>query len=539
MSRTVEQKMGTGKANRGVVGNEKLMEMILSNVADGVFTVDSQFRITFFNRAAETITGYSAAETVGRYCHQVFQTPICQQDCPLRRSLRTGQSIKNFEIDMTTRAGDRQAISVCTAPLLDGAGKFLGGVETFRDLTTIKSLRKEIAGKFVFQDMVSKNARMRQIFETLPNIAQSDATVLIQGRSGTGKELFAKAIHDLSPRAVGPLVKINCGALPEALLESELFGHVKGAFTDAKTERIGRFRAADGGSLFLDEIAETPASLQVKLLRVLQSREFEPVGSEKTVKTDVRIITATNQDLDRLVDEGRFREDLFYRLNVILIEIPDLCERQDDIPLLVEHFLQRLDDRMGRHIRGLTERAMAALLDYSFPGNVRELENLLERAYIVCTGQHIDIEDFPPSVNGTARSGWRQDRRLQRDGTYSTVPFLDQERDLIVECLRRNHWRIPHAAHELGMHRTTLWRRVKRLGIPLPLEQERQDAVNADLAPARTTARFNDQERELLFDCLRRNHWRVGLAAKEMGVHRTTLWRKMKRLDIQPPTSPA
>lgn len=447
----------------------ELMQLILGNVADGVFTVDGEFRITFFNRAAEEITGFRSEQAVGRYCHEVFRTPICNQDCPLRRSLRTGQSVKNFEIDILTHSGKPQTISVCTAPLMDSMGVFLGGVETFRDLTTIKSLRKEISGKFVFQDIISKNAHMRQIFETLPNIAQSDATVLLQGRSGTGKELFAKAVHDLSPRANGPLIKVNCGALPEALLESELFGHVKGAFTDAKSNRMGRFRAADGGTLFLDEVAEVPMSVQVKLLRVLQNREFEPVGSESTIASDVRIVAATNRDLEQMVAEGRFREDLYYRLNVILIQIPDLCERRDDIPLLVDHFLERLNHRMGRHIKGVTERAMVAMLNYAFPGNVRELENILEHAYVVCMGQQLDLIDIPQHVAGSqVQPGRRERPRAPEHEVIPSRALPHHEREQIIDCLRRNYWRIPRAAKELGMHRTTLWRKVKRLDIHVP-----------------------------------------------------------------------
>lgn len=266
----------------------RLVDLILRNVADGVFTVDNQFRITFFNEAAEQITGFSRHEAIGRYCNEVFRTPICNLDCPLRRSLRTGRTVKNFEIDILTRQGKRQTISVCTAPLLAEDGEFLGGVETFRDLSTYKELRREIAGKYMFQDIISKNPKMRQVFETLPNIAQSDATVLLQGRSGTGKELFATAIHNLSPRSEGPLVKVNCGALPEALLESELFGHVQGAFTDAKRSRPGRFQAAEGGTILLDEVGDTPFPVQVKLLRVLQHREFEPLGSETTINAEDR-----------------------------------------------------------------------------------------------------------------------------------------------------------------------------------------------------------------------------------------------------------
>lgn len=443
------------------------MELILGNITDGVFTVDSSFRITYFNRAAEEITGFSGNDAVGRFCHEIFRTPICNQDCPLRRSLRTGRPIKNFEIDILTSAGKRQAISVCTAPLVDSAGNFLGGVETFRDLTTIKSLQKEISGRFVFQDIVSKNNKMRQIFETLPNIAQSDATVLIQGRSGTGKELFANAVHNLSPRSEGPMVKINCGALPETLLESELFGHVKGAFTDARSDRSGRFRAAEGGTIFLDEVGDMPLSVQVKLLRVLQVRELEAVGSEETVKVDVRVVAATNQDLERMVTEGRFREDLYYRLNVILIQVPDLVDRLDDIPLLVDYFLERLNHRMGRNFKGVTKRAMALLLHYSYPGNIRELENILERAYIISSSSFIDREDLPPHLKEKGLNGHGH-ASSPTTGRYWPKPDTGAERDSLIECLRRNFWSIPRAAKELGMHRTTLWRKVKRLDIRIP-----------------------------------------------------------------------
>jgi PAS domain S-box-containing protein len=443
----------------------ELVDLILSNVADGVFTVDHGFTITSFNRAAELITGFAAGEALGKPCSDVFRTPICTQDCPLRQSLRTGRTVRNFEIDILTRLGKRQTISVCTAPLVASDGSFLGGVETFRDLSPIKELRQELAGKYAFQNIISKNCHMRQIFDTLPNIAQSDATVLIQGRSGTGKELFATAIHSLSPRAEGPLVKVNCGALPETLLESELFGYVKGAFTDAKHNRIGRFQAAQGGTIFLDEIGDTPLPIQVKLLRVLQHREFEPLGSERTVKADVRVVAATNQELERLVAEGRFREDLYYRLNVILIRVPDLAERSEDIPLLIEHFLDRFNQRMGRSISGISEEALALLVRHVFPGNVRELENILEHSYIVTRGPSISPEDLPPYLTGGRVGDWSS-----RSRTFGTSPLfgaqgIEAERQQLTECLRRNLWNIPRAARELGMHRTTLWRKVGRMKI--------------------------------------------------------------------------
>ncbi len=446
----------------------KLVKLILNNIADGVFTVDRKFRITSFNKAAEEITGFTADQALYKPCSKIFRTPICSQDCPLRQSLRSNRTVKNFEIDILTRTGRRQSISVCTAPLIDDQGRFIGGVETFRDMSSIKELRREINSRYSFHDIISKNPKMRQIFETLPNIAQTDATVLIQGRSGTGKELFASAIHNISPRSSGPLVKINCGALPENLLESELFGHVRGAFTDARNNREGRFQAAHKGTIFLDEIGDMSLPMQVKLLRVLQHHEFEPVGSEHTVSVDVRVVAATNQDLEQLVAEGRFREDLYYRLNVVLITLPVLGKRREDIPLLVDHFIKRFNHRMGRSIQFITEEAMAKLMRYPFPGNVRELENALEYAYIVARGPHIEVKDLPPFVHNGAREDAPRAQLVAAGRPLDRHLDPATERQVISECLQRNLWSIPRAASELGIHRTTLWRKVKRLEISRP-----------------------------------------------------------------------
>jgi PAS domain S-box-containing protein len=448
----------------------RLVDLILGNIAEGVFTVDRQFHITFFNQAAENITGFSKNEVIGKPCADVFRTPICSQDCPLRQSLRTGQTVKNFEINILTRQDKAQPISVCTAPLIDPQGNFLGGVETFRDMSSIKELRREISNRYTFRDIISKNARLRQIFETLPNIAQTDATILIQGRSGTGKELFATAIHNISPRSAGPLIKVNCGALPESLIESELFGYVKGAFTDAKTNRLGRFQAAHEGTIFLDEVGELPLSVQVKLLRVLEHKEFEPLGSDTTIKVDVRIVAATNRDLEHLVAEGKFREDLFYRLNVILIRLPELCERSEDIPLLVEHFIERFNHHMGREIHGIDPDAMALLARYPFPGNVRELENVLEHAYIVTRGPHIGVDDLPNFIVEGRQRVAKTPKRIESgipDGSWSPVASRS-DRQRLIECLEAHYWSIPRAAEALGVHRTTLWRKVKKLNITVP-----------------------------------------------------------------------
>lgn len=448
----------------------RLVDLILGNIAEGVFTVDRQFRITFFNEAAENITGFSKNEVMGKSCADVFRTPICSQDCPLRQSLRTGQTVKNFEINILTREDRAQPISVCTAPLIDPHGEFLGGVETFRDMSSIKELRREIRNRYTFKDIISKNARLRQIFETLPNIAQTDATILIQGRSGTGKELFATAIHNISPRSAGPLIKVNCGALPESLIESELFGYVRGAFTDAKNNRLGRFQAAHEGTIFLDEVGELPLNVQVKLLRVLEHKEFEPLGSDTTIKVDVRIVAATNRDLEHLVADGKFREDLFYRLNVILIRLPELCERAEDIPLLVEHFIERFNHHMGREIDGIDPQAMALLARYPFPGNVRELENVLEHAYIVTRGPNIGVEDLPNFIvegrQRVATTPRRMEKALSDDSWNPTAGRSDRQR--LIECLEAHYWSIPKTAEALGVHRTTLWRKVRKLNISLP-----------------------------------------------------------------------
>ena len=440
----------------------KLVDLILDNVADGIFTVDSQFRITFFNPAAAQITGHAAAEVLGRYCHEVFRTSLCSQDCPLRQSIRSGRRVKNIRIDIHNRDGKRRTISVSTAPLLDRDGVFQGGVETFRDETELHALRQEISGKYTFQDIISKSAAMQQIFQTLPSIAQTDATVLIQGTSGTGKELFAAAIHNLSPRASGPLITINCGALPENLLESELFGHVKGAFTDARKDRIGRFQAADGGTILLDEIGDAPPAPQVKLLRVLEGKKIRPVGGDQVKQIDVRVVAATNKDLEQLVAKECFRSDLYYRLNVILIQLPDLAQRSEDIPLLVAHFLDRMNGRMGRGIKGVTSNAMALLLRQPYPGNVRELQNILEHAYIVSPGPHIRPEDLPPQLtsgNDTAQHG------SNRVPAVSRSSAAVREREKLIDCLRENDWNVPRTARQLGVHRTTLWRRMKKLRI--------------------------------------------------------------------------
>lgn len=303
-------------------GEDRQLLTILESIADGVFTIDRDWRITSFNRAAERITGMTRRKAIGQKCFDVFHANICQGACALKRTLETGKEIIDLAVNIINNRGENLPISISTAVLRGPRGRISGGVETFRDLSAIEALRRELSKQYTMGDVVSKNAQMLKILSLLPSIAESNSTVLIQGPSGSGKELLARAIHSLSPRKKGPYVVVSCAALPDTLLESELFGYVKGAFTDAKKDKPGRFALAEKGTLFLDEIGDVSAALQVKLLRFLQEREYEPLGSIKPVKADVRVVAATNRNLSRMAGEGSFREDLYYRLNVVKIELP-------------------------------------------------------------------------------------------------------------------------------------------------------------------------------------------------------------------------
>jgi PAS domain S-box-containing protein len=434
--------------------------VILDSVADGVFTVDHDWRITFFNRVAEQVTGISRNEAIGRRCCDVFRASICERDCALRQTMQTDKAVVGKAIYIVNADGQRIPISISTALLRDGEGRIIGGVETFRDLSLVEQLRKELSGRSSFADIVSGNHEIWQIFRILPAIAESNSTVLIVGPSGSGKELFAKAIHGLSPRSEGPWLAVHCGALPDTLLESELFGYVAGAFTDARKDKPGRFARAEGGTLFLDEIGDISPAMQVRLLRVLQDGHYEPLGSTKTAKANVRVITATNQDLEKLVKQGRFRSDLYYRINVVKITLPPLSRRREDIPLLVEHFITRFNQLRGKDISGVSDEVMEILMRHNFPGNVRELENIIEHAFVLCPGGLIQPEHLPDQL--------RPDEQLPR---FAGTTLAAIEARYIAEALERNNWNRSAAARQLGIHKTTLWRKIKNLGIATPAER--------------------------------------------------------------------
>jgi len=437
-------------------------DVILDSIADGVFTVDLDWTIRSFNRAAERITGIPREQAVGQKCFDVFRANICQSACALRETIERGRQVVDLRANILGSEGETIPISISTAVLRGPRGEVVGGVETFRDLSALEALRKEITKQYTFEDIISKNRQIRRIFGVLPDIAQSESTVLLEGPSGSGKELFARAIHNLSPRKDKAYVVVNCGALPDTLLESELFGHVRGAFTDARTDRAGRFARAEGGTLFLDEIGDISTALQVRLLRVLQEKEYEPLGGSATVKADVRVIAATNRTLSELVGRGVFREDLYFRLNVVKIVLPPLSERREDIPLLIDHFLNNFNLKLGKEIRGLSDEAFDLLMKYGYPGNVRELENVIEHAFVLCRGPQIEVEHLPDEVGAAPSTA------IDEPESRGESPLRRAEYAAVLEALRRHGGHRRKAAAELGIDKTTLWRKMKKLGITFP-----------------------------------------------------------------------
>ena len=435
-----------------MMGNE-----ILDSISDGVFTVDAKFRITSFNRAAESITGVKREDAVGRNCSEVLRSSSCEGSCALKETLESGQPIIDRHCYIIDFSGRKLPISISTAVLKDSKGRIAGGAETFRDLSELEELRRELSGRIQFGDIISRSSAMRKVLELAEAVASSESTVLISGETGTGKELMAKALHSGGERASKPFIAVNCGALPDALLESELFGYKAGAFTGAVKDRAGRFAAAEGGTLFLDEIGEISPAMQVRLLRVLQERSYEPLGTSASQSCNVRIIAATNRDLEEEMKKGSFREDLFYRINVIRIELPPLRERPEDIPLLVERFMERFSLRQRKPLTGISPSALSALMAYRWPGNVRELENVIERAFVLCErGSVIEAKHLPQNLRPKASAN-------RTGGLREGVS--DAERRLISDSLSRNGGNRSATAKELGMHRATLFRKIKALDL--------------------------------------------------------------------------
>ena len=432
-------------------------QSILNSITDGVFTTNNDMIITSFNRAAERITQVDRAEAIGRRCFEVLRSEACETGCCIKKSMETGQPCENVPVFIVRADNKRIPISVNANILRDEEGKIIGGVETFRDLSEINKLRRAYMKKHSFEDIVSKNHKMLGLFAILPQIAKSHSTVLIEGPSGTGKELFARAIHNHSLRRKGPFVEVHCGALPDTLIESELFGYQAGAFTDAKQNKPGRFALAKDGTIFLDEIGDISPAMQMRLLRVLENRTYSPLGATDTHRMNARVIAATHRDLKKMVAQKRFREDLYFRINVVRLNLPKLAERKEDIPLLVNHFIEHFNTIANKQIIGIAQDALAALVQYDWPGNVRELENAIEHAFVLCRDDLLRLEYFPEQFHSPKGPAYAP--------TETTLKEV--EKQAIIRALIKNNWRKMATARELGIDKNTLRRKIQRHDIKI------------------------------------------------------------------------
>jgi len=454
----------------------KYWKTIVDTMQDGLMVLDPVGNILAVNPAAERLTGYSAEELIGNNCRtlnctgcDIYGRGEGKQWC----SLFVSGEVRAKKCLISDK--DRRAVHVVknASVLKDSEGRLLGAVETFTDISEIvrqkleiDSLRKSCRLEEGHHGLLGESQPMQDLFELIENVAQTDAPVLIQGPSGTGKELVARAIHEESPRSAKPFIKVNCAALNENLLESELFGHEKGAYTGADRTRIGRFEAAHEGTIFLDEIGDIPLSTQVKLLRVLEEKEIERVGDHKPIPVDVRIISATNKDLETLISQGLFREDLFFRINVFPLSCPSLAERFEDIPVIVQNFIEINAGKGGKEISGLAPEAMEALLNYSWPGNVRELRNTIEYASVLCPGGWIGKEHLPPRIT--------MNSNIPSSNTRSSTASWQEEREKLIHTLRRFRGNQSETARALGVSRVTIWKRIKKYEIDLAADIDRK-----------------------------------------------------------------
>ncbi|MDX1707574.1 MAG: sigma 54-interacting transcriptional regulator [Desulfobacterales bacterium] len=430
-------------------------QSILNSITDGVLTVDRNMIITSFNRAAEKTTQVQCTEAIGRHCFEVMRAEVCESGCPIKKTFQTGKPCRNVPVFILRADNKRIPISVTTGIVRNNKGKVIGAVETFRDLSELNKLRRELSKKHSFEDIVSKNHRMLQLFSILPQVADSRSTVLIEGASGSGKELFARAIHNHSPRCTAPFMAVNCGALPDTLIESELFGYQAGAFTDAKHDKPGRFALVQDGTIFLDEIGDISPAMQMRLLRVLENRTFSPLGATKTLQMNARVIAATHRNLKDMIAAGQFREDLYFRINVVGLKLPPLADRKEDIPLLVDHFVERFNTITGKQVVGLSQNALTALALHDWPGNVRELENAIEHAFVLCLGAMIRVAHLPEHI------------QPQKEPLYVPVETSLKaiEKQAIIRALNHNNWRKMATARELGIDKNTLRRKIQRYDI--------------------------------------------------------------------------
>jgi PAS domain S-box-containing protein len=450
----------------------KYWKTIVDTLQDGLMVIDPMGNILAMNPAAETLTGYSADELVGKNCRtlnctgcELYGRGSGEEWC----SLYVKGAVKAKKCLISKK--DRRALHVVknASVLRDSEGRMIGAVETFTDISEIVrqqqeilTLRKSCRLEEEHHGLLGESLPMQRLFELIENVAQTDAPVLIHGESGTGKELVARAIHEESPRKDKPFIKVNCAALNENLLESELFGHEKGSYTGADRTRVGRFEAAHEGTIFLDEIGDIPLTIQVKLLRVLEEREIERVGDHKPIPVDVRIITATNKDLEALIAQNLFREDLFFRINVFPLNCPSLFERREDIPIIVQNFIEQNVAKNSKKIIGLTPEAMEVLSNYSWPGNVRELRNAIEYAFVLCSGNWIDKEHLPHKITANSKRPVAKSRQ--------SAASWEEERKKLIHTLHQVGGNQSEAARLLGVSRVTVWKRIKKYSINLGAE---------------------------------------------------------------------
>ncbi len=447
------------KRTTELLNQRNKLDAIFNSNIEGTFTIDEEWNVTSFNNSAVKITGYKKNEAIGKKCWEIFNSPLCRNGCHMEKTMNKGKPTIGNELEIVNKNGKKVPIRVNSAILTNNKNEKIGAVETFIDISEIKNLSAHLNEVFKYENIVGKNKEIKQIISVLESVAQTDSSVLVTGESGTGKELAARAIHLNSSRRTGPFIAVNCSAFVESLIESELFGHEKGAFTGAIKTKIGRFELAQGGTLFLDEIGDLSTAVQTKMLRVLETREFERVGGNKSIKIDSRIIAATNKNLSEEISDGRFREDLFYRINVINIHLPPLRERMDDVPLLANHFIESFNEKFNKNIKQFSSTAYDLMMEYNWPGNIRELENAIEHCFVLCNGETIQVECLP--------------KRLREPGKINIVPnnsgsqnsFMEAEKQLIVSVLEKNKWNRTKAAEELSIDPSTLWRKMKKYKI--------------------------------------------------------------------------
>jgi PAS domain S-box-containing protein len=456
---------------------QTLLESVFDGIPEGIVVVDRSMRILFMNRAASLLLGVLREEAVSHTCGEIVGRGMCDHDCAMAETFRTGHPIHGRPACFGCRDADRRPVQVTTSLLRDASGEVTGGVVTLRDMSLVERIHHDSEG--TRGEIVSRSPRMGQLLSVLPAVARSGSTVLLTGESGTGKELFARAIHLNSDRRRGPFVAVNCGALPASLIESEIFGHEAGAFTDARDRKPGQVALAKGGTLFLDEIAELAPVLQVKLLRLLQERVYTPLGGSAPIRADVRFIAATNRDLTAMVREGTFREDLFYRLDVIPFRLPPLRERREDIPALVDRFIERFNAARRKRIEGVSREALRLLMTHPLPGNVRQLENAIEHAFVLCPCGTIEREHLPPDI----------DNRPVVPAIEIASEMETLEALFLLAALKRNDWSRKATAQELGMNPSTLYRKMKALRVRAPSDGRSRCAEQAETCtPARSPA---------------------------------------------------